>query len=68
MIWKEEEGRVRIRVVQMVNLRGLLDIMKMKKVVNARIRKLRRVTIGVDERIDEGVLRWVGRRRGGLMP
>ena len=40
----------------MDNLRDLLDIRRMDKVSNAQIRKLYRVTKGVDEKIDEGVL------------
>ena len=61
MLWKEKEGP-RVRAVQMDNLRGLLGIRKMDKVPNARIRKLCRVTKEVDERIDEGVLRWFDHR------
>ena len=41
--------------VQMGNLRGFLGILQ-----NARIRELCGVTKGVDERSDEGVLRWFG--------
>ena len=37
MIWKKKE-RSRIRTVQMDNLRGLLDIRRMDKAPNARIR------------------------------
>ena len=59
MIWKEKE-RSRFRVVQIENLRGLLGIRRMDKVPNARVRELCGVTEGVDERIDEGVLRWFG--------
>ena len=55
MLWKEKE-RSRIRVVQTYNLRGLLGIMGMDRVPNARIRVLCRVTKGVNERIDEDVL------------
>ena len=44
----------------MDNLRGLLGIRRMGRIPNARIRELFRVTKGVDERIDEGVLRWFG--------
>ena len=39
MLWKEKE-RSRIRAVQMDNLRGLLGIRKMDRVLNARIREL----------------------------
>ena len=42
----------------MDNLRGLLDIKRIDKVRNSRIRQLCGVTKGVDEKIDEGVLRW----------
>ena len=57
--WRKKE-RSRIRVVQVDNLRGLLGLRRMDKVQNARIRELCRVTKGVDEKIDEGVLRWFG--------
>ena len=46
MIWREKE-RSRIRAVHMDNLRGLPGI-----------RQLCGVTKGVDEKIDEGALRW----------
>ena len=49
VIWKEESSR--IRAVQMNNLRGLLDIRRMDKGVMVK---------GVDERIDEDFLRWLG--------
>ena len=44
----------------MNNLRGLLGIRRMDSVPNARLREFCRVKKGVDERIDEGVLRWLG--------
>ena len=47
----------RIRAVQMYNLRGLLGIRRINKVQNARLRQLCGVTKGVDEKMDEGVLR-----------
>ena len=56
MIWKKE--RSRIMAVQMDNLRGLLGIRRIDKVSNACIKELCGLTKGVDERIDEGVLRW----------
>ena len=59
MIWREEE-RSRIRTVQMDNLRGLLGIRRMNKFLNVPIRHLCRVMKCVDEKIDEGVLRWFG--------
>ena len=55
MIWRKEE-RSWIRAVQMDNLRGLLGIRRMDKVLNAQIRQLCGVMKGVDEKIDEGVL------------
>ena len=59
LLWKEKE-RSRIRAVQMYNLRGLLGIRRLGRVPNAQIKELCRVTNWVDERIDEGVLRWFG--------
>ena len=55
-----EKERSRIRAVQIDNLRSLLGIMRMNEVPNARIRQLREVTKGVDEKIDEGVLQCFG--------
>ena len=57
MLWKE---RSRIRTAQMDNLKGLLGINRMEKAPNARIRQLWGVKMNVDEKIDEGVLRWFG--------
>ena len=59
MLWKEKE-RSRIMAVQMYNLRELLGITRMDRVLNARTRELCGVKKGLDERIDEGVLRWFG--------
>ena len=59
MLLKEKE-RFRIRAVHMDKLRELLSIRRMDRVPNAWIRELCRVTKGVDERIDEVVLRWFG--------
>ena len=56
LIWKEKE-RPNNRVVQMDNLRGLLGIRRMDKVLNAWIRELCRMTKRVDKRINEDVLR-----------
>ena len=44
----------------MDNFRGLLGIRRMAKVSGARIRHLCGVMKGVDERINEGVLQWLG--------
>ena len=44
----------------MDNLKGFLCIRRMDKVPNAQIRELCRVTKGVDERIDVGVLQLFG--------
>ena len=57
MTWTEKE-RFRIRAVQMESLRGVLGIRRMDKTLNPWIRQLCRVTKGVDEKIDESVLRW----------
>ena len=59
MLWKEKE-RSRIMVVQRDNLRGLLSIRRVNRVPNAWIRELCGVARGVNDRIDEGVLRWFG--------
>ena len=53
-----EEERSRIRAVQMENLRNMLGIMRMDKILNAQLRNLCRMTKGVDKKIGEGVLRW----------
>ena len=44
----------------MDNLRGLLGIRRMDKIPNARIWQLCGVTKCVDEKINEGVIRWFG--------
>ena len=43
IIWREKKKRSRIRAVQMDNLRGLLGIRRMDKVLNAWSRELCRV-------------------------
>ena len=58
-LWKEKE-RSRVRAVQMKNLRELLNIRKIDRVPNARTRELCGVRKGLDEMIDEGVIRWFG--------
>ena len=52
--------RSRIRAVQIDNLCGLLGIRRIGRVPKARIRELCGVTKGIDEWIDEDVLRWFG--------
>ena len=59
MLWKEKEIS-RVRDVQMDNLKGLLSIRRMDRVPNIRTRELCGVKKYLDERIDEGVLRWFG--------
>ena len=59
MIWREKE-RSRIRAEQLDNLRGWVGIRRMDKVQHAWIRQLCIVTKGVNEKIDECVLRWFG--------
>ena len=54
LLWKEKE-RSRIKAVQM-DLRGLLVIRRIDRVLNTWIRKL----CGVKEGLDEGVLWWLG--------
>ena len=56
MLWREKDGS-KIRAVQMDNLRGLLGIKRMDRVLNVWIRELFGVKKGLDERIDEGMLR-----------
>ena len=57
VLWKEKE-RSRIRAVQMDNLRGLVGIRRMDRVLNVWIREFCRVKNSLDEKIDEGVLRF----------
>ena len=59
MLWMKNKMS-RIMAVQMANLRGLLGIRRMDRVPNVRIRELCRVNKGLDERIDEGVVRPCG--------
>ena len=55
MIWREKE-RSRIKAVRMDNLRVLLGIRRIDKVLNAWIRQLYGMMKGVVEKIDEGIL------------
>ena len=52
------EGKRRSLGLGLYNIKGLLGIRRIDKVMNARIRQLCGVTKGVDKKIDEGVLRW----------
>ena len=52
-----KEERSRIRGVQMDYLKGLLDVRRVDRIPNAWIREFCWVKKGLDERIDEGVLR-----------
>ena len=54
----KKERRSRIRSEQINNLRGLLGIRRMNKVLNARIKVLCGMTKGVYEKIDKGVIWW----------
>ena len=56
-LWKEKE-RFRIKAIQMDNLRGLLGIRSMDRILNAWKGELCRVKNGLDERIDECMLGW----------
>ena len=51
MLWREKE-KSRIKVVQIDNLRGLLNIRSIDRVPNARVRVLCGVKKRVDERIE----------------
>ena len=53
--WKEKE-KYRVRAVQMDNLRGVLGIRRMDRILNAWIRELCGMKKGLDEWIDKGVL------------
>ena len=48
----------------MDNLKVLMGIRRMDTIPNARIRELCRERKGLDEKIDEGVLRWFSHGRG----
>ena len=50
-----ERRRTRIRAVQVDNIRGLLVIRRMDKVLSSQIRELCRVMKGVNKRIDKSV-------------
>ena len=56
LVWKEKK-RSRVRTVQMDNLKGLLDIWRMDRIPNTRIRELCGVKKFLDEKIDETVFK-----------
>ena len=56
----KEKERSRIRDVQMDNLRDLLGMRRIDKVLNAWIMVLYGVLKGVDKRMDVGVFQWFG--------
>ena len=47
---RKEKERSRIRAIQMDNLRGLLGIRRMNRVLNAHIRELYGVKKGLDQK------------------
>ena len=50
------EGKRRSLGLGLYNIKGLLGIRRIDKVMNARIRQLCGVVKSVDEKVDEGVL------------
>ena len=56
--WSSKKSR--IRAVHMDNLRGLLCIRNINRILNAEVRKLSGVKKGVGERNDESGLWWSG--------
>ena len=56
----KEKERSRLSAVRMNHLRGFLGNKRMNRVSNAWIRELCGVKKGLDERIDEVVLWWIG--------
>ena len=57
MLWKEKE-RSRIRTVQMDNLRGLLVIRRMDRILNAQMRELYGVMKGLMRVFSSGLGMW----------
>ena len=55
---RKEKERSRIRAVKMDNLRVLLGIRRMDRILNLWIRELCKVTKEIDKWIDEGILWW----------
>ena len=59
MVWKPKE-RWKIQAVQMDNLRGMLGVKRVDKMKNEEIRRKFGIEKGVNELINESVLRWFG--------
>ena len=59
MVWNKKY-RSKVQCVQMDNLRGMLGVKRINKVRNERIREWCGVKKGVNERINESMLRWFG--------
>jgi hypothetical protein len=59
MVWNPKY-RSKMQAVQMDNLRGVLGIRRTDKVRNEYIRELCGVDKGINERINESMLRWFG--------
>ena len=59
MVWNSKY-RSKVQAVQMDNLRGVLGVRRIDKMRNERIRELCGVKKGVNERINETILRWFG--------
>src|SRR5678816_1241927 len=59
MVWNKKY-RSKVQCVQMENLRDLLGVRRIDKMRNERIRELCGVKKGVNERINESMLRWFG--------
>src|SRR5678815_2173447 len=59
MVWNKRY-RSKVQCVQMDNLKGVLDVRRIEKMRNERIRELCGVKKGVNERINESMLRWFG--------
>ena len=59
MVWSDEY-RSKMQAVQKDNLRGVLGVRRIDKMMNEFIRELCGVEKGVKERIGESILRWFG--------
>src|SRR5678816_3422023 len=59
MVWNKKY-RSKVQSVQMDNLRGMLGVRRIDKMRNESIRELCGVKKGVNERINENMLRWFG--------